>query len=251
MNARRAAGGARAAGGLAAALALGLSLPGCVARPPTIADVHIGHAVTGVHVTPGHAGYLEVAERRAHEALDAARRAAGDTDLGTLQTDVAATVHACDDAQDFGLRQALLLAANHLSFAATSSDASANVIRFAPEFKRDIAVVIGRCDYIALLGADVAKSDSFQAAAPSAAEILKAARANLDGEDSAGNGSRGAVPADYGVLQLRAEVNAMISRERPPYRTVDQWYLFNLVRLPNGRWVFDKLGRGGNVEGYK
>jgi hypothetical protein len=33
--------------------------------------------------------------------------------------------------------------------------------------------------------------------------------------------------------------------------TVDQWYLFNLVRLPNGKWVFDKLGRGGNIEGYK
>jgi hypothetical protein len=43
----------------------------------------------------------------------------------------------------------------------------------------------------------------------------------------------------------------MIARERPAYRTVDQWYLFNLVRLPNGRWVFDKLARGGNVDGYK
>ena len=43
----------------------------------------------------------------------------------------------------------------------------------------------------------------------------------------------------------------MIGREKPPYVTVDQWYLFNLVRLPNGKWVFDKFGRGGNIEGYK
>jgi hypothetical protein len=50
---------------------------------------------------------------------------------------------------------------------------------------------------------------------------------------------------------LRAEVQAMLSRETPAYRTVDQWYLFNLVRLPNGRWVFDKLGRGGTIDGYK
>ena len=49
----------------------------------------------------------------------------------------------------------------------------------------------------------------------------------------------------------RAELQAMIARENPPYRTVDEWYLFNLVRLPNGRWVFDKLGRGGNIDGYK
>jgi len=27
--------------------------------------------------------------------------------------------------------------------------------------------------------------------------------------------------------------------------------LFNLVRLPNGKWVFDKFKRGGNIEGYK
>ena len=43
----------------------------------------------------------------------------------------------------------------------------------------------------------------------------------------------------------------MIGRETPHYVTVPQWYLFNLVRLPNGRWVFDKLGRGGNIDGYK
>jgi hypothetical protein len=52
-------------------------------------------------------------------------------------------------------------------------------------------------------------------------------------------------------MQLRKELDAMIARENPPYVTVDQWYLFNLVRLPNGRWVFDKFGRGGNIEGYK
>jgi hypothetical protein len=53
------------------------------------------------------------------------------------------------------------------------------------------------------------------------------------------------------LTQLRGQLLAMIARENPPYRTVDEWYLFNLVRLPNGRWVFDKLGRGGSIDGYK
>ena len=53
------------------------------------------------------------------------------------------------------------------------------------------------------------------------------------------------------MKQLRAELDGIIARESPPYRTVDQWYLFNLVKLPNGRWVFDKLGRGGNIDKYK
>ena len=82
-------------------------------------------------------------------------------------------------------------------------------------------------------------------------ELSKAAGANVEGADSKGTGAKGSIPADYGMAQLRAEVQAMIARENPPYRTVDDWYLFNLVRLPNGRWVFDKLGRGGNIDGYK
>jgi hypothetical protein len=54
------------------------------------------------------------------------------------------------------------------------------------------------------------------------------------------------------MKQLRKELQDMIARENPPYTTVDQYYLFNLVRLPNGKWVYDKLGRGGNIDsGYK
>jgi hypothetical protein len=84
-----------------------------------------------------------------------------------------------------------------------------------------------------------------------AGEIGKLAGQNLDGEDADGDGVVGASPREFGMRQLRRELDGMIARERPPYRTVDQWYLFNLVKLPNGRWVFDKFARGGNVEGYK
>ena len=82
-------------------------------------------------------------------------------------------------------------------------------------------------------------------------EIAKLAQANLSGDDSNGDGVVGSAPSEYGLLQLRKELQDMIGREKPPYVTVDQWYLFNLVRLPNGKWVFDKFGRGGNIEGYK
>ena len=75
--------------------------------------------------------------------------------------------------------------------------------------------------------------------------------ANLEGEDTDHDGKVGSTPAEFGMAQLRQEFDAMIARESPPYRTVDQWYLFNLVRLPSGRWVFDKLSRGGNIDGYK
>lgn len=207
--------------------------------------------MTGVHVTPAHKGYVLVAEQRADETLEAAKSASRATDLHELKSAVAAAVAATDDHENFGVKQSLTMAANHISFAATSADASDNVIRFAPVFKDNIAAVIGRCDYIGLLGKDVAASPSLKEASLLVQEILKAAQANVDGDDSKGTGVKGSVPADYGMAQLRGQLQAMIARENPPYRTVDEWYLFNLVRLPNGRWVFDKLGRGGNIDGYK
>lgn len=224
---------------------------GCASRPPTIAHVHIGHALTGVHVTPDHKGYVLVAEQRADQALDAARKASQATDLGQLKAAVRGAVQATGSVDNFGVRESLIMAANHIAFAATSADASDNVMQFAPVFKANIAAVIGRCEYIDLLGKDVANSTKLEEAMLSTREILHAAEANVAGDDTAGAGIKGSVPADFGMAQLRAQLKDMLARENPPYRTVDDWYLFNLVRLPNGRWVFDKLGRGGNIDGYK
>jgi len=224
-------------------------LSACIVHPPTIAHVHIGHAVTAVHVTPGHEGYLSVAELRANEAYDAAKSAHADADLRQLKVHVAAVVDATDSQDNFGVRQSVTMAVNHISFAATSADASANVIQFAPAFATDTAAVVERCNYIDLLGKDVASSASLKEASLLAEEILKLTRANVEGNDADDAG--GSASSKYGLVQLRAEVQAMLARETPPYRTVDQWYLFNLVRLPNGRWVFDKLGRGGTIDGYK
>ena len=237
-----------AVGAIALLCCAGLSA--CVVRPPTIAHVHIGHAVTAVHVTPGHKGYMALALQRAEEAEQAAKSAAADSDLGQLKMDVATAVDATNSTDNFGLKEALTMSANHITFAATSADASENVVKSAPIFAQDITAVIGRCEYIGLLGKDVEAAKSQHEAVLLAREILKLTVGNLRG-DANGDGVLGAVPANYGVLQLRAEIEAMIERERPRYRTVDEWYLFNLVRLPNGRWVYDKLGRGGNIDGYK
>ena len=228
-----------------------LGLAGCTSRPPTIAHVHIGHAITGVHVTPNQEGYLVTAERRAGQTVEFARLAASSNDLVEIKKNVAAAVKATDSDDDFGVKQAIVMAANHITFAATSDDASVNVQSSAPKFASDITRVMERCELIVLLGKDVASSASAKDAAVSVAELVKLAQANVAGDDSNGDGVVGSAPSEYGLVQLRKELGAMIARESPPYVTVPQWYLFNLVRLPNGRWVFDKLGRGGNIDGYK
>jgi hypothetical protein len=228
-----------------------LAVAGCVSREPTIAHVHIGHAVTGVVVTPNNEGYFVTAERRAHETYDLAQRAAADADLAAIKQDTAAAANATNADDEFGVKHAVVMAANHISFAATSDDASINVQRSAPNFASDVTRVVERCDLIGLLGKDVAASKSVEEAKVSVAEIVRLADANLNGDDSNGDGVVGSVPAEYGLVQLRKELDALIARENPRYETVSRWYLFNLVRLPNGKWVFDKLGRGGNIEGYK
>jgi hypothetical protein len=233
------------------ALFLLAATSGCITRPPTIAHVHLGHALTGVHVTPNRDGYLLLADTRAKEAYAAAQQAAAGKTLDEVKTGVAGVLAATSSEENFGLKQSVVLAANHVSFAATSDDASANVQQSAPVFAHDIARVVERCELIALLGKDVAAGKSQQEAAVVVEEIVKLTQANLQGEDSDRDGTVGSTPAEYGVQQLRAQFDVMIAREEPPYRTVDQWYLFNLVRLPGGRWVFDKLNRGGNIDGYK
>jgi hypothetical protein len=226
-------------------------LGGCVSRPPTIAHVHIGHAITAVHVTPDKQGYIVVAQQRAQEAIESATQAASATDLAEIKRKVELANHATNSRDDFGVKESLVMAVAHISFAATSDDASANVQKSAPLFARDTTGVVQRCDLIELLSKDVAASTSTREASVSTAEIVKLTRANLNGDDVNNPGTPGSLPTGYGVIQLRQELDAMIAREKPPYVTVDRWYLFNLVRLPSGRWVYDKFGRGGNIEGYK
>jgi hypothetical protein len=235
-------------------LVIALTLPfgaGCVSRPPTVAHVHIGHAITGVHVTPNHEGYMSTAERRARETIELTAKASNSSNLVEIKQNIALAIHATDSVDDFGVKEAIVMAVNHISFAATSDDATLNVQKSAPVFAADSTRVVQRCDLIVLLGKDVESSTSVKEASVSVAEIAKLAQANLSGDDSNGDGVVGSVPSEYGLVQLRKELEAMIARENPAYVTVDQWYLFNLVRLPNGRWVFDKFGRGGNIEGYK
>jgi hypothetical protein len=228
-----------------------LGAAGCVSRAPTIAHVHIGHAITGVHVTPNQEGYLVTAERRGGQAVEFSRVAAGSTDLAVIKQNVAAAVKATDSEDDFGVKQAIVMAANHITFAATSDDASVNVQQAAPVFASHITRVVERCELIVLLGKDVEASTSAKEAAVSVVELGKLTQANVSGDDANGDGVVGSTPSEYGLVQLRKELEAMVARENPRYVTVPQWYLFNLVRLPNGRWVFDKLGRGGNIDGYK
>src|SRR6201992_2614549 len=104
---------------LHAALAIAVAMPfaaGCVSRrPPTVAHVHIGHAITGVHVTPNKEGYLVSAERRAKEAADLASKAAASNDLAEIKQDIADAERSTSSRDGFGVRESLVMAVNHVT----------------------------------------------------------------------------------------------------------------------------------------
>lgn len=239
-----------------------LAMTGCSHRAPTIAHVHIGHAMTGWYDTPNKEGLFVLAEKKAAESLKHAQAAAdGSRDLKRIKTNISLAGMLCDgEAMEneskgqYGVKQALAGAVSHITYAATSPDATANTRAFADSFAANAAGVMDRCDLITALSSDIKGTDSVEEAGLLAPEIEKLARANLHGEDLDGNGIVGSYADEYGLAQLRREIEGMIAREDPPDATVNKWYLFNLIRLPDGSWIFrnrygsdtdDPYGGGG------
>jgi len=239
------------------------ALTGCASKPPSIAHTHIGHSITGWNDTPGKRGLLDVAEMRAQEALQAAQTAAASSNTEDIKNAVWRAIEATDPADagsagsdgviKYGVKNATIEAAHHVKFAADSADASGNVRSSANAIFEHTRAITARSDTIALLGKNIMQISSPDAGQALAAELLKLTRANIEGDDADGDGILGSSAEEYGLKQLRAELQAMIAREQPPYTTVDSWYLFNLVKMPSGIWIFrfPGAGPGGGSGSYQ
>lgn len=224
----------------------GLLIGGCAQKAPKISHVHVGHAITGWHDTPGQKGLFVTAEEKGQSALRNARDAAQpgrradqmQASIRRVMADVDAGASAERGAERYGLRQALRGAIDHMVFAAEVDDASKNVKTSVPVFVDNAAAVLGRCDSIMAFGKEAVASTNPEEVKVLAAEILRMTQANVEGVDADGNGVIGSRRDEYGLAQLRRDLVAMTEREDPPYTTVSTWYLFNLIRLPSGIWIF-------------
>jgi len=219
---------------------------------PTIAHIHIGHAITGWTAAPKKQGLLVVAELQSVEAATSAElmiRATRNNDMAKAKQFLVDTAMAVDPslvdpelANEYGLRRATAEAMTHLILASGTDDASPNVQRTVTKTKIQAQDILDRSDeLIAFLDVGL-ESQSFEEIEVIAEEINLAIRSISGGPDQQNN---------YGLYNLRQDIEQMVAREDPPYETVDSWYLFSLVKLPDGQWGFSsRRSRGAAGAGY-
>ena len=116
----------------------------------------------------------------------------------------------------------------HLQFSAESDDASANI-------KRTVPVITRKAQNLAKLSNQLKIFGQATASATSMAEMNALESEFLSTIKKITNGT-------YNIKKFRADIQSMANREKPAYSTVDSYFLFNLIRLPSGKWAFRSKG---------
>ncbi len=227
-------------------VAFGSSLVGCVHRQPLISHAHVGHTMTHWGDTPNQQGLLPVARQE----LETARREA-DLALAATATPNQKAAHIRNVARalnpdaeklgpglGYGAIRALEAAVEHLEYAATSDDASTNVVTSVVE--------------LSAIGDNLLERMRAVAARAKSADVRDAAVLDRTAVELRAT-LRDIAVGENGFEHLQQELDAMLAREtNPKYHPLEKKYLLGLVRLPDGKWVYASLRKamGRPTYGY-
>jgi hypothetical protein len=215
----------------AVVLAFGSSLFGCAHQQPLMSHAHVGHGLTHWQDTPGNKGLFTVAR----EEIDIARR---ETEAALMAPSAAEKAAHLDNAAHalnpdvqprgtglgYGAIRALRSALEHLEYAATSEDASANVVSSVAPLSEQGEGVMERLKATASLAQSADGNDPI-ALDRTAVEL----RASL-------------AVVTQGLDELQGQLQAMLDRENDPkYAPLPRKYLLGIVRLPDGKWIFTSI----------
>ena len=220
--------------------------------PPTIAHNHIGHAITGWPQAPNKQGLLVAAELKAIKATASSElmlRAARDGDMERARKHLNETAIAVDpdflggtSTNEYGLRKAAAEAITHLQLASEVEDASANVQRTVTANVVKAHDLVDRSDELLAFLEAGTKAQTVVEMEIIAEEIVRTLKRIAGGPDATDS---------YSLYNFREDIEAMVAREDPAYKTVDSYYLFNLVKLSNGQWGFvSRENRDSDGESY-
>jgi len=225
-----------------------MGMTACVTtQTPKMSHVHVGHAMTAWPDTPDERGLFITAEEEAIIAFEHAQYAVENAhDLTLIKMHIKHVQHAMDadtvsegPGLGYGLIKAISAARDHILFAADSKDASNNLKTSAPLWSENVDIILQRSSLIMSFIQEILNSDSYEEILVLTDEVKQLTEQNLYGYDADGDGVIGNVTADYGIKQLKNEMQLMIAREDPPYQLVDKKYLFGVIRLPSGEWAYD------------
>lgn len=232
----------------AVVLAFGSSLFGCAHQQPLISHAHVGHGLTHWQDTPGNRGLFTVAR----EEIDIARRETEAALIAASAAEKAAHIdnaaHALNpDVQPrgtglgYGAIRALRSAVEHLEYAATSEDASANIVSSVAPLSELGEGVLERLKAAASLAKSAGVNDPV-ALDRTAVELRAGLAAVTQGVDANRDGRIDATAAEAGLDQLHGQLQAMLEREgEPKYAPLPRKYLLGIVRMPDGKWIFTSI----------
>ena len=217
------------------ALILCLGATGCAPAIPLKSHAHVGHAVTAWRDTPNEHGLLRVARDKADTALGAVRsRNYAGVRLAQVVAALRPDVAGAAGPDEYGVLRAFEGAMDHLEFAASTDDASANLVAAIAEISVVAPAVTGRFEQALELASDGSGDPN---------ERIQAVRELLEhgaeGQDLDGNGRRALSTDEAGLRQIEQALEAALNREsNPRYYPVARKWLFSLVRSADGGWEY-------------
>jgi len=232
-------------------------MSGCARSVPLISHAHIGHTLTAWHDTPEQSGLFVVAEKETDQALqEYALAEVAKSTPALARVHIKNVIHSLNpdlqptgSGSGYGAVRALQGAIDHLKFAAVSDDASANLRQSAENFESHAQATLDQL-LVALGAARLVMTSSdadFSTDLTALGGVLENA---ANGQDIDNDGVIGNVAGESGLRQLRLQLSSLLGNEvAPPYHPVGRRYLFGLVKLPNGRWVYQFNRTGGDGDG--
>ncbi|MBL8324503.1 MAG: hypothetical protein JNJ89_06040 [Rubrivivax sp.] len=208
-----------------------IGLTACVTLDlPSIAHVHVGHAITSWTDTPGQRGLFDVAQAEAAVAAEHAGYAVeGARDPAAVRLHLGHVLHAADPTHEptgpgtgYGLVRAMDGCIDHLGYANEVRDTSANLRAGLPKVLAVLQPLQREARAVAALAAEGRRAADVAQAAAYAQEVRQRSEHVL-----------------ARLALARQQLSTLLAAEQPPYRTVPRRYLFGLIRLPSGDWAFD------------
>lgn len=223
---------------------------GCVQTYPLISHAHLGHSLTSWHDTPDNAGLLVTARKEVAVAMreaDLAWLAQSDPNkvsyhLNNVVNALNPDLQPIGTGEGYGAVRALTGAVEHLEYAASSDDASLNMVASVAVLGEQGGAIIARLKAAVEMTQSSQNLDA-QALGNLAFKLRHQLKFATEGRDLDSSGGIESETTEIGLNHFDGQLQAMLDRETdPPYEPLERKYVLGLVRLPNGTWDF-RIGR--------